>query len=218
MVRWSTVGYSGSSIQPQPLRFSAISAAAMSAALAIDAGRIGGIAACDEIGEPGTVQALVAAGQRIARQAVVIGPKIIQDQCVLVDREVLMIRADAVERAKRLVGDSAQRREPRAETVTVVPEHRILVMIQTPVVFRIDGARGKIAGVAVGRRQAGLLAPSICQVSSPTGRLRREITIGRLLAGAALPVERVIENGAVPARVHADLVDRGGGHRAVRIS
>jgi len=82
-------------------------------------------------------------------------------------------------------------------------------MIQAPVVFSIDGSRGKIAGIAVGPRQGGIVhavdAPGLVAHRS----LRGEVRVGGLLSAATFPVERVIENAAVPARVHPDLADAG---------
>src|SRR5664280_3664700 len=119
--------------------------------------------------------------QWIAGQTVVVRPEVVQDQRVLVNGEILMLRTDTVERTQSVLSDTAQRGKPCPEPVAVVTEHRVLMVVQAPVVLGVHRARGKIGGVAFRRGQVRVVYPvdDPCLITDPV--LRGEICVGRLL-------------------------------------
>src|SRR5664280_2321972 len=159
---------------------------------------------------PGSVEPSVAGVQRIAREPVVVRPDVVEDEGVLVDGEVLVLRPHPVERGERGVGHPAEGREPGADAVTEVAEHRELVVVEAPVVLRVHRSRRQVARVAVGRGKAGVVdavdEPGLVADALLSGQVR----VSGLLAGSALAVVAVVEDAPVEAGVHAHLVDRGG--------
>ena len=56
-------------------------------------------------------------------------------------RQVLVLGSGTVEGAQGVVGDTAERGEPDAEAVPEVSEHRVLVVVQAPLILRVHLAR-----------------------------------------------------------------------------
>src|SRR5215471_19391498 len=96
-------------------------------------------------------------------------------------------------------------------------EEGIFVVVQAPVVFRVDRPWGKVAGIAIRRLNTGIvdaIYPPRCilygHLCIQIGRNRR-LPIDRLprrIRAAALPIENMVEQRAIPPGHYTKLADR----------